>query len=137
MPTKQHELLMKKDYGRYADENGELVTCFISNNDITGGNSGSPVINGNAELIGIAFDGHWEAMSGGIAFETELPGTLRVGNRYVLWCIDKLAGAGHLVNEMTLVERKAAEEPKAQVAVPAEPATIAAPARGTVKSPKK
>ena len=63
--------------------------------------------------------------------------TISVDIRYVLWCIDKLAGAGHLVNEMTLVQRKAPEEPKAQMAVPSEPATIVAPARGTVKSPKK
>jgi hypothetical protein len=106
VPTRQKELLLTKDYGRYADENGELITCFISNNDITGGNSGSPVINGNGELIGIAFDGNWEAMSGDIAFEPELQRTISVDIRYVLWCIDKLAGAGHLVNEMTLVERK-------------------------------
>ena len=137
VPARERELLLKKDYGRYADANGELVTCFISNNDITGGNSGSPVINGNGELIGIAFDGNWEAMSGDIAFEPELQRTISVDIRYVLWCIDKLAGAGHLVNEMTLVQRKAPEEPKAQMAVPAEPATIVAPARGTVKSPKK
>jgi hypothetical protein len=106
VPARQKELLMNKDYGRYADENGELITCFISNNDITGGNSGSPVINGNGELIGIAFDGNWEAMSGDIAFEPELQRTISVDIRYVLWCIDRLAGAGHLVNEMTLVERK-------------------------------
>jgi hypothetical protein len=84
-PKRQHELLTKKDYGRYADENGELITCFISNNDITGGNSGSPVINGNGELIGIAFDGNWEAMSGDIAFEPELQRTISVDIRYVLW----------------------------------------------------
>ncbi len=121
VPAKQHELLVKKDYGRYADENGELVTCFISNNDITGGNSGSPVINGNAELIGIAFDGNWEAMSGDIAFEPELQRTISVDIRYVLWCIDKLAGAGHLVNEMTIVERKPVEEPKAELPPAVEP----------------
>ncbi|MBK9146676.1 MAG: S46 family peptidase [Flavobacteriales bacterium] len=121
VPARQKELLLKKDYGRYADENGELVTCFISNNDITGGNSGSPVINGNAELIGIAFDGNWEAMSGDIAFEPELQRTISVDIRYVLWCIDKLAGAGHLVNEMTLVERKPVEEPKAELSPAVEP----------------
>jgi hypothetical protein len=88
-PAARQELLMKKDYGRYADENGELVTCFISNNDITGGNSGSGVFNGNGELIGIAFDGNWEAMSGDIAFEPELQRTISVDIRYVLWTIDK------------------------------------------------
>jgi hypothetical protein len=102
VPKKQHELLVKREYGRYADENGELVTCFISKNDITGGNSGSPVINANGELIGIAFDGNWEAMSGDIAFEPELQRTISVDIRYVLWTIDVFAGATHLVNEMTI-----------------------------------
>jgi hypothetical protein len=106
VPARQKELLVKKDFGRYADEKGELIIGFISNNDITGGNSGSPVLNGNGELIGIAFDGNWEAMSGDIAFEPELQRTISVDIRYVLWTIDKFAGAGHLVNEMTLVERK-------------------------------
>jgi hypothetical protein len=123
VPKREHDLLVARDYGRYADENGELVTCFISNNDITGGNSGSPVLNGNGELIGIAFDGNWEAMSGDIAFEPELQRTISVDIRYVLWCIDKMAGAGHLVNEMTLVERKPKEEPK-----PEAPAPVPAPA---------
>ena len=133
VPAKQHELLAKKDYGRYADANGDLVTCFISNNDITGGNSGSPVINGNAELIGIAFDGNWEAMSGDIAFEPELQRTISVDIRYVLWCIDKLAGAGHLVNEMTVVERKAPEEVKAEVPAPVAPVVPMRTAKPAVK----
>ncbi len=102
VPKRQHELLAARDYGRYADDKGELITCFISKNDITGGNSGSPVINGKGELIGIAFDGNWEAMSGDIAFEPELQRTISVDIRYVLWVIDKYAGAGHLVEEMTL-----------------------------------
>ncbi len=135
VPVKEHEMLTKKDYGRYADENGQLITCFISNNDITGGNSGSPVINGNGELIGIAFDGNWEAMSGDIAFEPELQRTISVDIRYVLWCIDKLAGAGHLVNEMTLVERKpvVVEEVKLE----ATPATPTTPSKPAPKTPKK
>ena len=90
------------------------MVCFISNNDITGGNSGSGVFNANGELIGIAFDGNWEAMSGDIAFEPELQRTISVDIRYVLWTIDVFAGAGHLVNEMTLVKTKA-EEPKVEV----------------------
>jgi hypothetical protein len=126
VPARQLELLRKKDYGRYADENGDLIVCFISNNDITGGNSGSPVINGNGELIGIAFDGNWEAMSGDIAFEPALQRTISVDIRYVLWTIDTFAGAGHLVKEMTLVERKpvVVEEVKLEAA-PVAPAPVA------------
>jgi len=104
--AREKEMYLKKDFGRYADKNGDLNICFISNNDITGGNSGSVVINGNGEMIGIAFDGNWESMSGDISFEPELQRTISVDIRYVLWTIDKYAGAGHLVNEMTLVERK-------------------------------
>jgi len=78
------------------------MTCFLTNNDITGGNSGSPVINGDGELLGLAFDGNWEAMSGDIAFEPELQRTISVDIRYVLFIIDKYAGATQLVNEMTL-----------------------------------
>ncbi|MFZ1331644.1 MAG: S46 family peptidase [Flavobacteriales bacterium] len=103
---KEKDLYLKKDFGRYADKDGDLKICFISNNDITGGNSGSVVINGNGEMIGIAFDGNWESMSGDISFEPELQRTISVDIRYVLWTIDKFAGAGHLVSEMTLVEPK-------------------------------
>jgi hypothetical protein len=102
LPAKFLELYKKKDYGQYADKNGNLIVCFTSNNDITGGNSGSPVINGDGELIGTAFDGNWEAMSGDIAFEPDLQRTISVDIRYTLWCIDKLAGAGHIIKEMTL-----------------------------------
>ena len=98
------ELYYAKDFGQYADADGTLHTCFISNNDITGGNSGSPVINGNGELIGIAFDGNWEAMSGDIAFEPELQKCINVDIRFVLWVIDRFAGATNLIDEMTLVK---------------------------------
>ncbi|MBX2972065.1 MAG: S46 family peptidase [Flavobacteriales bacterium] len=135
VPARQKELLLKKDYGRYADENGDLVVCFISNNDITGGNSGSGVFNGNGELIGIAFDGNWEAMSGDIAFEPELQRTISVDIRYVLWTIDTFAGAGHLVNEMTVVERKK-EEPKVEVPAVVEPVKPAKPAKPAVPAKK-
>ena len=91
------------DYGRYADNDGTLHTCFTSNNDITGGNSGSPVMNANGELIGLAFDGNWEAMSGDIAYEADLQKCINVDIRFVLWIIDKFAGAKHLVDEMTIV----------------------------------
>jgi hypothetical protein len=102
VPAKLKELYEKKDYGPYA-ENGVLKVAFISDNDITGGNSGSPVINAKGELIGCAFDGNWEAMSGDIAFETNLQRTISVDIRYVLFVIDKFAGAKHLIDEMTLV----------------------------------
>ena len=96
-------LLRQRDFGRYADEEGNLVLCFISNNDITGGNSGSPVLNGNGDLIGLAFDGNWEAMSGDIAFEPELQRTISVDIRYVMWVIDKMAGAQNLIDEIDFV----------------------------------
>ena len=82
---------------------GSLHTCFTTNNDITGGNSGSPVINGKGELIGIAFDGNWEAMSGDIAYENEIQKCINVDIRFVLWTIDKMGGAQNLIDEMTIV----------------------------------
>ncbi|MGB3183052.1 MAG: S46 family peptidase [Cyclobacteriaceae bacterium] len=114
VPERLEELYENKDYGKYANEDGELVVGFISGNDITGGNSGSPVINGKGQLIGVAFDGNWEAMSGDIAFEPELQRTISVDIRYVLFIIDKFANAGHLVDEMTLVksENEASEKPE-------------------------
>ena len=104
VPARLKELLLARDFGRYANDKGELVACFISNNDITGGNSGSPVLNGNGELIGVAFDGNWEAMSGDIAFEPELQRCINVDIRFVLWIIDKYAGATHLIDEMQIIE---------------------------------
>lgn len=103
---KLKELYEKKDYGRYAMENGKLPVAFLTNNDITGGNSGSPVINGKGELIGTAFDGNWEAMSGDIYFEPNLQRTISVDIRYTLFIIEKLGGAKHIVDEMTLVGGK-------------------------------
>ena len=103
VPGKLKELYKAKDYGVYG-ENGKLITCFLTDNDITGGNSGSPVMNGNGELIGIAFDGNWEAMSGNITFEPELQRTISVDIRYVLFVIDKYAGAKNLIEELTLVK---------------------------------
>ena len=103
VPAKLKELYAAKDYGRYADADGTLRTCFTTNNDITGGNSGSPVINGKGELIGIAFDGNWEAMSGDFAYEKEIQKCINVDIRFVLWIIDKMAGAQNLIDEMTIV----------------------------------
>ena len=101
VPEKLKTLYEAKDYGRYG-ENGVMKTCFLTNHDITGGNSGSPVINARGELLGLAFDGNWEAMSGDIAFETNYQRTISVDIRYVLFIMDKYAGAKHLVDEMTL-----------------------------------
>lgn len=103
VPVRMKQLLTEKNYGKYADKDGSLHACFITNNDITGGNSGSPVINGKGELIGIAFDGNWEAMSGDIAFEPELQRCINVDIRFVLWVIDVYAGASHLIDEMKIV----------------------------------
>ncbi|MEE1220970.1 MAG: S46 family peptidase, partial [Bacteroidales bacterium] len=93
-----------KDYGQYADKDGKLIVCFLSNNDITGGNSGSPILNAEGHLIGLAFDGNWEAMSGDIAFEPELQRTINVDARYVLFVMDKFAGAQRLIDELTIVK---------------------------------
>lgn len=100
---KLKDLYETKDFGQYG-QNGEMVTCFLTTNDITGGNSGSPVINGDGQLIGIAFDGNWEAMSGDISFEPELQRTINVDIRYVLFIVDKFAGATNLIDELTLVK---------------------------------
>ena len=92
-----------KDYGRYANEFGQLPVNFLTDNDITGGNSGSPVVNGKGELIGLAFDGNIEAMAGDVIFDTELQRTINVDIRYVLWLIDKYSNAKHIVDELTIV----------------------------------
>ncbi len=98
------ELWKKKDYGQYADKNGNLTVNFLTNNDITGGNSGSPVINGDGHLIGTAFDGNWEAMSGDIYFEPNIQRTISVDIRYTLWIVDKCYGATNLIDEMELIK---------------------------------
>ena len=104
VPERLKELYLKKDYGQYANKDGKIITCFISNNDITGGNSGSPILNAEGHLIGLAFDGNWEAMSGDIAFEPEVQRTINVDARYVLFIIDKFAGAQNLIDELTIVK---------------------------------
>ena len=97
-------LIRSKDFGQYANKDGELQLCFLSNNDITGGNSGSPVFDKNARLIGLAFDGNWEAMSGDIAFEPDLQRTISVDIRYVLYMIDKWGKCPRLIEELKLVK---------------------------------
>ncbi|MFR9523928.1 MAG: S46 family peptidase [Rikenellaceae bacterium] len=98
------EIYNTKNYGPYTDKNGDMPVGFLSNLDITGGNSGSPIMNGRGELIGLAFDGNWEAMSGDVAFEPELQRTISVDVRYVLMVIDKFAEAGWLLEEMEIVQ---------------------------------
>ncbi|MDZ7738126.1 MAG: S46 family peptidase [Bacteroidales bacterium] len=102
LPDDYIQLYNEKKFGRYADPAGYMPICFLTNTDITGGNSGSPVINGKGELIGLAFDGNWEAMSGDVAFEPDLQRCISVDIRYVLWVMDIYAGAGHLVEEMDI-----------------------------------
>ena len=103
VPAKLKQMYYAHDYGRYADADGTLHTCFLTDNDITGGNSGSPVMNGDGQLIGIAFDGNWEAMSGNLVYEPELQRCICVDIRFVLWTIDKFAGDSHLIDEMKIV----------------------------------
>jgi hypothetical protein len=105
VPQKLKDLYQAKDYGEYGQD-GEMVVNFLSNNDITGGNSGSPVFNAWGEIIGLAFDGNWEAMSGDIVFEEEVQRCINVDIRYVLFIIDKYANASHLIDEMTIVKTK-------------------------------
>jgi hypothetical protein len=103
VPEKLKELILAKDYGRYGKD-GVLNVCFLTNNDITGGNSGSPVINANGEIIGCAFDGNWESLSSNIIYNPELQRCICVDIRYVMFVIDKLGGAGYLLDEMMIVE---------------------------------
>jgi hypothetical protein len=103
VPTKLKELWMKKDFGRYADPQlKDVPVAFITDNDITGGNSGSAVINGNGEIIGCAFDGNWEGIVGDYFFEPKLNRTISVDARYVLFVLDKFSGAENILKEMTI-----------------------------------
>ena len=104
VPAKLKELIQKKDFGRYAMADGTMPVCFLTTNDITGGNSGSPVIDGEGRLIGCAFDGNWESLSGDINFDNNLQRCIALDIRYMLFILDKLGGCGHLIDEMTIVE---------------------------------
>ena len=103
VPARLKEIWQNKDFGQYANDKGEVVACFLTNLDITGGNSGSPVMDADGNLIGLAFDGNWEAMSGDVLFDPDLQRCICVDIRYVLLMVDKYAGAGYLLNEMNLV----------------------------------
>jgi hypothetical protein len=104
LPANLIEKAKQKDFGQYIDKGrNDLVVSFITTNDITGGNSGSPVMDANGNLIGLAFDGNYEALSHQIAFDKDLNRTICVDVRYVLWCIDKLGGASNIIKELKLV----------------------------------
>ena len=104
MPQRMLDLYQKKEFGRYADKEGKMRVNFLTNNDITGGNSGSPVMNGKGELIGLAFDGNIEAMAGDVIFDKKLQRTINVDIRYVLWVIDIYAGAKNIIDEIEIVK---------------------------------
>ncbi len=104
LPPKVKELVLAGDYGRWADADGTLHTCFLTNNDITGGNSGSPVLDARGNLIGLAFDGNWESMSSDVMFEPDLQRCICVDIRYVLWMVEKFGGATNIINELSYVK---------------------------------
>ena len=104
VPAKVKQLYEAGDYGRWADADGTLHTCFLTNNDITGGNSGSPVLDARGNLLGLAFDGNWESMSSDVMFEPDLQRCICVDIRYVLWMVEKYGGATNLINELTYVK---------------------------------
>ncbi len=104
LPADVKELTLAKDFGRYADADGTLHACFLTNNDITGGNSGSPVLDADGALIGLAFDGNWESMSSDVMFEPDLQRCICVDIRYVLWMVDRIGGAKNLINEIDFVQ---------------------------------
>ena len=104
VPAKVKELYEAGDYGRWADADGTLHTCFLTNNDITGGNSGSPVLDAKGNLIGLAFDGNWESMSSDVMFEPDLQRCICVDIRFVLWMVEKYGGATNIINEITYVK---------------------------------
>ena len=104
LPQRFLDLVKKKDFGRYKDKKGFMPVNFLSDNDITGGNSGSPIMDGEGRLLGLAFDGNSEALSGDIIFDKEMQKTINVDIRMVLWTIEKYGKAGHLISEMVLVK---------------------------------
>ena len=104
VPAKLKELIHNKAFGRYAMPDGTMPVCFLTTNDITGGNSGSPVINAEGQLIGCAFDGNWESLSGDITFDHNLQRCINLDIRYVLFILAKLGGCEHLLKELTIIK---------------------------------
>ena len=105
VPAKLKSIIEAKDFGRYADpSDGQVHVCFLTNNDITGGNSGSPVLNAKGELIGLAFDGNWESMSSDVMFEPDLQRCIYVDIRYVLFLVEKLGGASNIIAELDIAK---------------------------------
>ncbi|MEY2763691.1 MAG: hypothetical protein RLZZ205_115, partial [Bacteroidota bacterium] len=137
VPDKLVQLIKNKDFGQYANDKGELVTCFIGDLDITGGNSGSPVMDANGNWIGLAFDGNWEAMSGDIAYEKDLQRTICVDIRYVLFVVEKLMGGKNIVDELTYYHTPTVEEKMLEMPPKVEPELQPAPAAAPKKDPKK
>ncbi|MBL0316538.1 MAG: S46 family peptidase [Flavobacteriales bacterium] len=131
VPQKLADLINAKDFGKYAPKGKDLVTCFLTTHDITGGNSGSPVIDGDGNLIGIAFDGNWEAMSGDIAFEKNMQRTISVDIRYVLFTVEKLMGGKNIVDELKYAKKK----PKPAVAPATESSSVAPAPAGPQATP--
>ncbi|MEN9394956.1 MAG: hypothetical protein RL362_1177 [Bacteroidota bacterium] len=136
VPDKLVELIKNKDFGPYANEKGEMVTCFIGDLDITGGNSGSPVMDANGNWIGLAFDGNWEAMSGDIAYEKDLQRTICVDIRYVLFIVDKLMGGKNIVDELTYYHTPTVEEKMLEMPVTTPVELTPAPAPAPKKKKK-
>jgi hypothetical protein len=104
IPQRLRDIYAAKDYGRWADASGEVPVCFIATNHTTGGNSGSPVINADGELIGLNFDRVWEGTMSDIVFDPDICRNIALDIRYVLFTIEKIGGAGYLLNEMTFNE---------------------------------
>ncbi|PLX08154.1 MAG: hypothetical protein C0596_07595 [Marinilabiliales bacterium] len=102
VPAELKTKIQNKEFGQYADETGNLPVCFLSDNDITGGNSGSPIINGEGHLIGLAFDGNWEWLCSNLIFSVELQRTINVDSRYVLWVVDELYDCQHIMSELDI-----------------------------------
>jgi hypothetical protein len=102
VPKELKEKLLKKEYGQYTDKTGNLPICFLSDNDITGGNSGSPILNAEGHLIGLAFDGNWEWLASNLVFNEDLQRTINVDSRYVLWVIGELYGAKNIIQELDI-----------------------------------